>query len=67
LHLQRGKVDLTPADLTRARKSMGMNQADLAAKLGYGWQTVSAWENGRRAIPGAVALAVEHLANCKGT
>jgi len=56
---------MTPADLTAARKAMGMTQEQLAAKLGYGWQTVSAWENGRRAIPGAVALAVEHLANCR--
>lgn len=58
---------MTPDEFRAARKAMGHTGHSLAAalKMGkHGWQTISAWENGKQSIPGPVQVAMEHLANC---
>lgn len=55
---------MTSADLRTARKALGMTQHTLAEALRMGrngWQSVSEWENGKRPIPGPVAIAVNCL------
>ena len=59
---------MTSNDFRALRKSMGMTQHTLAGALlmgKSGWQSISDWETGKRAIPGPVQIAVNHLANCK--
>ena len=61
---------MTPTDFQALRKSMGHTQHTLAESLGmgaHGWQTISAWENGKRDIPGPVKIAMDHLANCQSS
>ena len=53
---------MTPADLTAARKQLGLSQAGLAAALRmgkHGGRTVRRWELGEIEVPGPVAVAVE--------
>ena len=55
---------MTHDDFRTARKALGMTQHALAEALGmgtHGWQSVSEWENGKRPIPGPVAIAVNCL------
>lgn len=55
---------MTPADFRKARTTLGLTQHAMAEALRMGkrgWQTISAWENGKQAIPGPVELAVECL------
>jgi DNA-binding XRE family transcriptional regulator len=55
---------LSPDDFRTARKRLGHTQHAMAEALRmgkHGWQTISAWENGKQAIPGPVSLAVECL------
>jgi transcriptional regulator with XRE-family HTH domain len=55
---------MTPADLRTARKALGYTQHELAEALrmgAHGWQTISAWENGKRGIPGPVQIALQCL------
>lgn len=54
-------------DFRAARKRMGHTQHTLAASLlmgKHGWQSVSAWENGKHPIPGPVKVAMHHLEHC---
>jgi len=60
---------MQPEDFREARKEMGHTQHSLAAALlmgKHGWQTISAWENGKQVIPGPVKVAMYHLLNCEG-
>lgn len=53
---------MTPADLTAARKRLGLSQAGLsqALRMGkHGGRTVRRWELGEIEVPGPVAVAVE--------
>lgn len=55
---------MTPADFRAARSALGHTQHSMAEALRmgkHGWQTISAWENGRQPIPGPVSVAVECL------
>lgn len=55
---------MEPADLLAARKALGLTQHGLARELRMGksgWQSVNAWEKGRRPIPGPVQIAVEAM------
>jgi len=57
---------MTSADFRAARKALGYTQHGLAEALRmgkHGWQTISAWENGRTPIPGPVQVALECLLN----
>jgi DNA-binding transcriptional regulator YiaG len=59
---------VTPADLRKARKALGLTQHGLAEALRMGksgWQSVSRWEQDGNTIPGPVQVAVECLLNHK--
>ena len=52
---------MTGPDLTDARNSLGLSQKGLALALGHAGNyrvSINAYERGRRAIPGPVAMAV---------
>jgi transcriptional regulator with XRE-family HTH domain len=49
------------AELRRARKRLGMTQADLADALGMQRNSVARMENGRQAIMRTTELAVKYL------
>lgn len=55
---------MTADDFRAARKAMGHTQHSLAEALlmgRHGWQTISAWENGKTPVPGPVRLAMRYL------
>lgn len=53
---------MTPAELTSARKALGLTQEALAIAIGVsGGRTVRKWEAGDRAIPQSVAKLVAIL------
>lgn len=65
-------MTITPDQLREARAALGerrglsrpVTQKELAAALEmgkHGWQTISAWENGDRPIPGPAAIAIRCL------
>lgn len=49
---------MTPKQLQDWRASWGLSQKELAKMLGVHWVSVSAWENGRTAIPKLLKLAL---------
>jgi len=53
---------MKPAELTRIRESLKLNQAGLAKELNVQRSTVSRWESGEVAIPKVAELAVRYLA-----
>lgn len=53
---------MTPVALQAARERLGLTRQQLADALRlpkWGFQSVGDWENGRRAIPGPVQVALE--------
>lgn len=52
---------MTPADLTEARKRLGVTQAQLAKLVGYSRDQIGRMEGGHTPIPVALALAVRAL------
>ena len=55
---------MTPAQLRRARKHLGLTQRQLAEALlmgKNGYQSVSRWETDGNTIPGPVQIAVKCL------
>jgi transcriptional regulator with XRE-family HTH domain len=59
-------MPMTPADLRKARKRLGLSQHGLAEALRmgiHGHQTVSKWEadDNTRGVPGPVQVAVEAM------
>ena len=55
---------MTPADLRAARARLGLTQHKLAWALHmgrWGWQTISAWESGRKPIPAVLHLKMAGL------
>ena len=59
---------MTADEFRTSRKAMGHTQHTLAEALRmgrHGWQTISAWENGKQPVPGPVVVAMDHLLNCR--
>jgi transcriptional regulator with XRE-family HTH domain len=59
---------MTPADLRKARKRLGLTQNELAGALRMGkngYQSVSRWETDGSTIPGPAQVAIECLLNHK--
>lgn len=52
-------MQVSPDDVRRARIHLKMTQEKFGQVLGVGWQTVNAYENGRRKIP----LYMQHALN----
>ena len=55
---------MTPAQLRRARRKLGLTQNELAAALRMGkngYQSVGRWETDGNTIPGPVQIAVRCL------
>jgi DNA-binding transcriptional regulator YiaG len=55
---------VTGQQFLEARTKLGKSQKAMATALrmgAHGWQSISAWENGRIPVPGPVQVAVEHL------
>lgn len=52
-------MQLTPRDVRVARIRLRMTQEKFGQVLGIGWQTINAYENGRRKIP----LYMQHALN----
>ena len=63
LNLRHG-TRMSPADLTTARTSLNLSFDELASRLGVSSRTVRRWEDGTRAIPPLLVLAIAHL-TCK--
>ncbi len=62
-------MPLSPHELLRARKALGLSQHAMADALHmgkWGWQTISAWENGRKPIPADLHLKIAGLIALKG-
>lgn len=51
--------DVEPIDLKSWRERLGLSQEQLAEKLKVARNTVNRWENGKRAIPEFLDLALE--------
>lgn len=49
---------MTGAEARRIREARGHSQSEWGRRLGRTWQTVSAWENEREALPMAVCQAL---------
>lgn len=63
-HHRRGSV--TPAQIKRARERLGLSQLGMAKALGLSrQQTISDWENEKKAPPPFLELAIKQLLNTK--
>lgn len=52
---------MTPAALRRARRSLDLTQAQLAAALGRSLSIITKWEGGTVPVPDYVPLALQGL------
>jgi len=52
---------MKPAELTKIRERLKLNQSKLAAELNVQRSTVSRWESGEVSIPKVAELAVRYL------
>lgn len=55
---------MKPDDIRTARKALGLTQHALAEALHmgkWGWQTISAWESGRKPVPADLHLKMAGL------
>lgn len=57
---------MTAAELRAHRRALGLSQLQLARALGVDHSTVFRWEQGTRAVPPLLALALEALARRAG-
>ena len=53
---------MTPEEIVRIRRALGLSQAGLALRIGVVKGTVSAWEQGRSRCRGPAALALAAMA-----
>jgi DNA-binding XRE family transcriptional regulator len=52
---------MTPAELKKFRRELGLNQSEMAKALRTSRSTYVKWERGTRRIPGVCEVAVELL------
>lgn len=55
---------MTPSDLRKARKRLGLTQNELAGALRMGkngYQSISRWETDGNTVPGPAQVAIECL------
>ncbi len=53
--------NMNPTELAAARRSLGLNRAEMALQLATPYRSYQDWELGHRRIPGIVRVAVELL------
>lgn len=53
-----GTLNMSPTELTEARRALHLSQIGLAHELGVAANTVNRWEMGTRAIPPYLGLAL---------
>jgi len=53
--------NMTPKELEAARRTLGLNKAEMARSLRTPYRTYQDWEAGERPIPGVCQVAVELL------
>lgn len=59
---------MTPAELRRIRKALGLTQEQLAKQLGVGQNAVARWEIGARRISEPIARLLQRIrAEARGT
>ncbi len=56
-----GESDMTPKELTAARKKLGLSPTEMARAMGVSYDTYKSWQSGRRAMPAVAARCVELL------
>lgn len=54
-------------ELKRIREALGLNQAEMGDLIGKGWETVAAYEQGKRKIKGPVWTLIERAEPRKRT
>ena len=52
---------VTPRDLTKARKELGLSPFEMARAMGVPYDTYKSWQSGRRAMPAVAVRCVEML------
>ena len=57
--------NMTKEEITAARFSLGLTQAQLAEKIGARQATISDWENGKYPISRPFIKLIEYLLNSK--
>lgn len=50
--------------IAHARKKSGLNQKDLAEKLGISYPTLNRYEVGRRSVPGELLIRIIEITGC---
>ncbi len=55
---------MTPAEIKRLRKRLGLSQADFAYAAGISVRTLQGWEAGRKKPDGPAAAYLRHLDKC---
>jgi DNA-binding transcriptional regulator YiaG len=67
MKLDLARFDLDAKGLAKARQDLRWTQRELAVCLGVSTATVAQWEGGRHKVPPYVGLAIEFLADTRGT
>lgn len=57
---------LKPEEITRVRKTLGYSMNEFAVLLSVSFETVRAWESGKRGCKGPAALLIQMLDECDG-
>ncbi len=54
-------ADMTPRQLTNARKKLGLRPTEMARAMGVPYDTYKDWQSGRRSMPSVAIRCVELL------
>ena len=57
---------MTPDELKRARKALGMSQSELAKAIGSNHSTIGSWETGRHKVSAVAEKSIRDLMEAKG-
>jgi len=52
---------MTPAELSAARKKLGLSPTQMARAMGVNYHTYKSWQSGRRSMPAVAVRCVELL------
>lgn len=57
---------MTPDELKRARKALGMSRSELAKAIGSNHSTIGSWETGRHKVSAVAEKSIRDLMEAKG-